>query len=66
MLRDRITMKHLYESIEKSVRQAGEILLSAHVEKEEIFAKEGPANFVTVYDRKIQQFLIVADFSVCH
>ena len=43
-------MKDLYESIEKSVRQAGEILLSAHVEKEEIFAKDGPANFVTVYD----------------
>ena len=58
MLRDRITMKYLYVSIEKSVRQAGEILLSAHLEKEEIFAKEGPANFVTVYDRKIQQFLI--------
>ena len=51
-------MKNLFTSIEKSVRQAGEILLSAHIKKEEIFAKEGPANFVTVYDRKIQQFLI--------
>ena len=51
-------MNELYESIEKVIKQAGEILLSAHLKKDEIFSKEGPANYVTVYDRKIQRFLI--------
>ncbi len=46
------------EKIEAAVRAAGKILLSAHAEKDEIHAKSGPANFVTDYDVRIQQFLI--------
>lgn len=34
------------------------MILEAHVEKDEIHSKTGPANFVTDYDVKIQQFLI--------
>ena len=34
------------------------MILEAHVGKEEIHSKTGPANFVTDYDLKIQQFLI--------
>ena len=34
------------------------MILSAHVEKDEIHQKTGPANFVTDYDVRIQKFLI--------
>ena len=34
------------------------MILEAHVGKDEIHSKTGPANFVTDYDVKIQQFLI--------
>ena len=40
------------------VRTAGEILKTAHLEKEQIFDKEGDANFVTAFDMKIQKYLI--------
>jgi len=40
------------------VYEAGEILKSAHLEKSEIFEKEGDTNFVTAFDMKIQDFLI--------
>lgn len=40
------------------VREAGNILKSAHLEKDQIFDKEGDANFVTAFDMKIQKFLI--------
>lgn len=53
-------MEKIYKNIEDTIREAGKILLKARLEKDEIFAKEGPANFVTVYDKKIQQFLIDA------
>ena len=45
-------------SIQAVVRKAGKMTLEAHVEKDEIHSKTGPANFVTDYDVKIQQFLI--------
>jgi len=48
----------MMKEIEKAVRQAGQMILSAHLEKEEIHQKTGPANFVTEYDIRIQQFLI--------
>lgn len=51
-------MNNLINEIEKLVREAGKILIMANLKKEEIFDKEGPANFVTIYDRKIQQYLI--------
>lgn len=48
----------MMEKIEAAVRAAGKILLSAHVEKQEIHEKIGPANFVTDYDVRIQQYLM--------
>ena len=46
------------KSIEDIIREAGQILLSAHVEKKDVHMKAGPANFVTDYDVRIQRFLI--------
>lgn len=48
----------MMNKIEAEVRAAGKILLSVHAEKDEIHAKAGPANFVTDYDVRIQQYLI--------
>ena len=48
----------MMKKIEAAVRAAGKILLSAHAEKDEIHTKAGPANFVTDYDVRIQQYLI--------
>jgi myo-inositol-1(or 4)-monophosphatase len=45
-------------AINDVVREAGEIILSAHPEKQEIHQKQGLANFVTDYDVRIQMFLI--------
>lgn len=44
--------------IEAAVREAGSMLLTAHVEASDIHKKSGPANFVTDYDVRIQQYLI--------
>ena len=35
------------EKIEATVKAAGEMILSAHLEKSDIHQKDGPANFVT-------------------
>ena len=48
----------MMKEIEAIVREAGKMILEAHVGKAEIHAKTGPANFVTDYDVKIQKFLI--------
>lgn len=48
----------MYEQIEEIIREAGGMILSAHIRKETIHQKTGPANFVTDYDVKIQKFLI--------
>lgn len=47
-----------YRKIEEIVRQAGKIILSAHLTDESIHQKEGLANFVTSFDIEIQKFLI--------
>ena len=46
------------EIIKGIVCEAGVLLKRAHLNKDEIFEKEGDANFVTVFDMKIQKFLI--------
>ena len=46
------------KEIESIVREAGQILLSAHLQQEDVHRKAGPANFVTDYDLRIQSFLI--------
>ena len=48
----------MYEQIEAVIREAGQMILDAHIEKNNIHQKIGPANFVTDYDVKIQRFLI--------
>ena len=53
-------MSENYQEILTSlVREAGKIVLSAHIRNAEgVIEKEGNANFVTVYDVKTQEFLI--------
>lgn len=40
------------------VREAGAMLKSAHLSTSEIHEKEGPANFCTDYDLRIQRFIM--------
>lgn len=47
-----------YQKIEDAVREAGKIMLSAHLDSGSVHEKEGGANFVTDYDVSIQRFLI--------
>lgn len=47
-----------FKRIEEIVRQAGNMILTAHVTDESIHQKEGLANFVTNFDIEIQRFLI--------
>lgn len=47
----------MLESIISIVREAGEILLAAHAQQQDISSKEGKANFVTKYDVAVQAFL---------
>jgi myo-inositol-1(or 4)-monophosphatase len=55
-------MKHLplYEDLLSLMRQAGEIIRSAHDKNvnESITEKSGTANFVTTFDVRVQEFLI--------
>ena len=44
--------------IEAVIREAGGMILSAHLGEQNIHQKIGPANFVTDYDTQIQRFLI--------
>lgn len=52
-----MTEEQLAVQIQKVVKEAGELLKEAYADRETIFHKEGPANFVTEYDVKIQDFL---------
>ena len=45
--------------IEEAAREAGSIILSAHGTDLHIENKEGRVNFVTMYDKKVQDFLTV-------
>lgn len=47
----------MYDKIIDIIHQAGEFILSAKCEKSDVSSKEGEANFVTVYDLKVQNFL---------
>ena len=42
------------------VREAGAMLRNAHLRASEIHEKEGPANYCTDYDLRIQRFLMCA------
>ena len=47
----------MLEQLKDIVRRAGAIMLDASVAESDITAKEGHANFVTVYDVAVQRFL---------
>ena len=47
----------MLEKIIAIVKEAGEIILSAHNQEESVTAKEGRKNFVTKYDVAVQDFL---------
>ena len=46
------------KAIEAVIREAGGMILSAHLGEQNIHQKIGPANFVTDYDVRIQSYLI--------
>lgn len=50
-------MDRIIYEIEQAAREAGEIVRSAHGGELGIENKEGRVNFVTMYDRKVQEFL---------
>ena len=48
----------LLQGIKDAAREAGAIMLHASRPESAAISKEGHANYVTVYDRKVQEFLI--------
>ncbi len=50
-------MTELIQKIEQAAREAGEIIRSAHGVDLHVENKEGRMNFVTLYDKKVQDFL---------
>lgn len=53
--------QHVLSECSQIIREAGKIILSAHDVRShtsDIEAKAGTANFVTVYDKKVQSFLL--------
>lgn len=52
-------MSDLIKKLIDIIKNAGEVMVSAHnIENEDVSSKEGSANFVTVYDVKIQDLLM--------
>ena len=51
-------MTDMIQQIEQAAREAGEIIRSAHGSDLQIENKEGRVNFVTVYDKRVQEFLV--------
>ncbi len=47
-----------YARVEHLVRQAGQMILDAHVTSEQVHTKKSKTDFVTDYDLRIQQYLI--------
>ena len=54
---EKTNMTDMIQKIEETAREAGRIILSAHGTDLHIENKEGHANFVTMYDKKVQDFL---------
>ena len=50
-------MTDIIRQIEQAGREAGDVIRSAHGRDLHIENKEGHANFVTMYDKKVQDFL---------
>ena len=47
----------IIHAIKEAAREAGAIMLQASSPEAAVFSKEGRANYVTVYDQKVQEFL---------
>lgn len=52
-------MTGLDKVVQDIVREAGATLKCAHLNAAEIHEKEGPANFCTDYDLRIQRFIMM-------
>ena len=50
-------MEFNIEQIIKTIKDAGEIILTAHEQEDSVTAKEGKKNFVTKYDVAVQEYL---------
>lgn len=48
----------LLSQIKEAARGAGNIMLHAALNQDSVMSKEGHANFVTIYDEKVQEYLI--------
>jgi len=49
--------KHLMTKMQEIVLEAGKIILSAHLKRDEVIQKSGRQNFVTQIDMQVQDFL---------
>lgn len=55
---DSLECSVLLNQIKDTAQKAGEIMLSAAMDSSSIMSKDGHANFVTIYDEKVQAFLM--------
>ncbi|MFI3209242.1 MAG: inositol monophosphatase family protein [Eubacteriales bacterium] len=53
-----LNRNEVYTRIIDEVKRAGRIIVEAHNNQETIFDKEGFANFVTKYDKQVQNYLV--------
>ena len=52
-------MSDIIKKLIKIIKDAGEVMAGAHsIDNGDVSSKEGSANFVTVYDVKIQELLM--------
>ncbi len=51
-------LNYILTGIINTVKEAGGIITAAHNDKDTIFDKEGYANFVTKYDKQVQNYLV--------
>ena len=51
-------MSTLTKELIDIMKNAGEIMLSAHSIEQSVSSKEGSANFVTIFDVKVQEYLM--------
>ena len=56
-IKDKRKMNFNIEQIIKTIKTAGEIILTAHEQEYSVTAKEGKKNFVTKYDVAVQEYL---------
>jgi myo-inositol-1(or 4)-monophosphatase len=55
----------MYDKIIACIKEAGSIIKQASLDESQIYAKEGEANFVTYYDKKVQKYLVSRLTEIC-